>query len=56
MFMLQLLQYTELLLYLFRKINIAEVTLTEAYEEALNMYFPSPAISEQELSLEWLFL
>jgi hypothetical protein len=39
-----------------RSIDIAEVTLTEAHEEGLKMYFPLPAISEQELSLEWLFL
>ncbi len=39
-----------------RSLDIAEVTLTEAHKEELNMYFPSPAISEQELSLEWLFL
>ena len=53
MFMLRLLRYTELLLYLFRKIKIAEVTLTEAHKEGLNTYFPSPAISEEEISLEW---
>ncbi len=35
---------------------IAEVTLTEAHKEGFNMYFPLPAISEQEFSLEWLFL
>ena len=35
---------------------IAEVTLTEAQEEGLNFYFPLPAISELEFSLEWLFL
>jgi len=39
-----------------RSLDIAEVTLTEAHEEGLNKYFPLPAISEQELSLEWLFL
>jgi hypothetical protein len=30
--------------------------LTEAHEEGLNTYFLLPAISEQELSLEWWFL
>ena len=39
-----------------RSLNIAEVTLTEAQEEGLNMFFPLPAISEPEFSLEWLFL
>ena len=29
-----------------RSLDIAEVTLTEAHEEGLNMYFPLPAISE----------
>jgi len=37
-------------------LDIAVVILTEAHEEGLNTYFPAPAISEQELSLEWLFL
>ncbi len=37
-------------------LGIAEVTLTEAHEEGLNMYFLLPAISEQESSLEWLLL
>ncbi len=39
-----------------RSLDIAVVILTEAHEEGLNTYFPAPAISEQELSLEWLFL
>ncbi len=39
-----------------RSLDIAEVTLTEAYKEGLNTYFPLPAISEQEFSLERLFL
>ena len=37
-------------------LDIAEVTLTEEHKEGLNTYFPLPAISEPELSLEWLFL
>ncbi len=37
-------------------VDIAVVTLTEAHKEGLNTYFPLPAISEQQLSLEWLFL
>jgi hypothetical protein len=36
-----------------RSLDIAEFTLTEAHEEGLNTYFLLPAISEQELSLEW---
>ena len=39
-----------------RSLDIAEFTLTEAHEEGLNTYFLLLAISEQELSLEWLFL
>ncbi len=42
--------------WLTRSLDIAEVTLTEAYKEGLNTYFPLPAISEQEFSLERLFL
>ena len=39
-----------------RSLEISEVTLTEAQEEGLNICFPLPAISETELSLEWLLL
>ena len=39
-----------------RSLDIAEVTLTEAQEEGLNIYFSLPAISEPEFSLEQLFL
>ena len=39
-----------------RSLDIASVTLTEAQEEGLNIYFPLPAISDPELSLKWLFL
>ena len=37
-------------------LEIVYVMLTEAQEKELNMHFPLPAISEQELSLRWLFL
>ncbi len=42
--------------WVIRSIDIAVVILTEAHEEGLNTYFLLLAISEQELSLEWLFL
>jgi hypothetical protein len=42
--------------WVMRSLDIAVVILTEAHEEGLNTYFPALAISEQELSLEWLFL